>query len=499
MKGLTTNVTSILDRSHLESVEGFESLKEAGIVSNQGYRELCLLSEQYHSELHDVANFDGPEDEYWQRFQKLFGFASAQNKIIPMNAANLCPEPTRLLEMSNRLRLEYNINVAQQTRTAPNGIRVEQLRQTRQAVAKGLGCSESDLAILRNASEGNNAISVGYRHWTRTSNVSERENVVIWTENHPTNSTAWKLRREWEASLDSKVPALFEIKEVTFAPEDFTPGGEDRIFDRFCRLIDSKTRFVSFSETSNGSGERIPMSVIKRLWERITITHRHEYSKCHIHIDATMAWGVADPKTDFPLKYCHSFVSSAHKWFLGPKEIGILYMHPSKVKNFSPSIFAYDYKIHIESDWQDMPENAHRFELIGQRDDVNIITLLQTQTMWNALFLVTGPNRNPAERVTTLANNLKSGLVACKWKLKTPISPQHSRGVVRIEAPREDLSKEPLMDWIYKNTKFPLSGGGGVSPDNDLSKETFRLCPHIYNTDEDIRRAVDCMNVWRNI
>src|SRR5207245_1829993 len=99
---------------------------------------------------------------------------------------------------------------------------------------------------------------------------------------------------------------------------------------------------------------------------------QNERLNCHVHIDGTMEWGAR--AVDLSRPRCHSFVSSAHKWFLGPKETGILYMSPDKVQNFAPSIFAYDYKIEI-GNWADMPKSALRFELLGQRDDVNIITL----------------------------------------------------------------------------------------------------------------------------
>lgn len=53
-------------------------------------------------------------------------------------------------------------------------------------------------------------------------------------------------------------------------------------------------------------------------------------------------------------------------------------MRREKVENFAPNIFAYDYKIEVPGDWRQMPEDTLRFEMLGQRDDVDIIALYWT-------------------------------------------------------------------------------------------------------------------------
>ncbi|MGJ5241621.1 aminotransferase class V-fold PLP-dependent enzyme, partial [Bradyrhizobium oligotrophicum] len=318
---------------------------------------------------------------------------------------------------------------------------------------------------LRNASEANNAVNCGYRGWRAG---QPAENVVLWTENHPTNLAAWELRRRG---------APFEIRMVNFQYGE----SDDQIADAFIRNIDVNTRFVSYSAISNGKGFRIPDRVMKRIWD-----HAAGFDHCHVHVDGTMVWGARPVNLEHePL--CHSFVSSCHKWFLGPKETGILYMHPSKVQNFTPSIFAYDYKIEIP---EQLPNTALRFELLGQRDDVNIITLALTQIVWRELALGVG-SYNPYQRVQELGNYLVDKLTGRQpperpWELLTPASPDRRWGIVRVSAPRG--SKPPLEQWLFDNK---IVGGGGAG-------DEFRLCPHIYNTRADIDRVVGEMDAWRN-
>ena len=146
---------------------------------------------------------NGSEEKFWEEFQKQFGFSEPPKKPkeeqypypIPMNAANLCPEPELLLEAANILRLNYNKNVAQQTRMCKTreckegekGIRVRQLEAVRKLLAEGIGLSRhkreewESVAMVRNSSEANNAICAGIRDWKKG------DNVVVWEENHPTN------------------------------------------------------------------------------------------------------------------------------------------------------------------------------------------------------------------------------------------------------------------------------------------------------------------------
>lgn len=424
-------------------------------------------------------------EPFWRAFQQQFGFARAAERIVPMNAANLCPEPDALINAANRLRTAYNVNVAQQVRTA-GGERVLQMQNVRRRLAQSLGLRDADdLALIRNSSEGNNAISCGYRGWRQVAGELPRDKVVVWSQNHPTNLEAWRLRRDWHTGCrgDDKCPRPgdpFRLVVITLA----TTATVDEIVEAFTEEIDENTRFVSYSDVSNGNGMRIPEAAVARIW-----AHAQRFPDCHVHIDGTMSWGAR--RVDLGNAHCHSFVSSAHKWFLGPKETAIFHMHKDKVCNFTPGIFAYDYAIRIH-DWDLMPVNALRFELLGQRDDVNLLTLDLTQLVWDALA-----RRDPHGRVLHLATRLMDALRSPPgWTLMTPDRPGFHLGIVRVEAPRKTTPGTPsLYDWMYARERRYRFGGSGGS--EKPGEQTFRLCPHLYNTEDDIDRAVASMNEWR--
>ena len=64
----------------------------------------------------------------------------------------------------------------------------------------------------------------------------------------------------------------------------------------------------------------------------------------------------------------------APKWFMGPKEMGILYVRNGRAPDIWPNTIGYTGDIKVELDLQ----NALKFETLGQRDDAAIAALGET-------------------------------------------------------------------------------------------------------------------------
>ncbi|NET53364.1 MAG: aminotransferase V, partial [Merismopedia sp. SIO2A8] len=93
------------------SLRLFEELRDAGVISKDVFNDLCdklgrLLKKIDSTEI----NWSDIRDE-WD-----FAHVPETERVIPMNAANLCPAPTEVVEAINTFRTEYNKNVSQQER-----------------------------------------------------------------------------------------------------------------------------------------------------------------------------------------------------------------------------------------------------------------------------------------------------------------------------------------------------------------------------------------------
>ena len=162
---------------------------------------------------------------------------------------------------------------------------------------------------------------------------------------------------------------------------------------------------------------------------------------------------------------------------MGPKEVGILYVRKGRAGGIWPNTIGYTGEIKVELDL----DNAKKFETLGQRDDAAIAAIAETADIHTQI----GPQRIEA-RIAELASQLKQGLRDLGASLVTPESQAMSGGVVVIEVPKEN--QKTVVDTLYSKFGIAASSSGGL-----------RLCPHIYNTQAHIQRALDGVASMRDL
>jgi len=276
--------------------------------------------------------------------------------------------------------------------------------------------------------------------------LARRARIVLWEQNHVTNNEAWDIRAK-RFGLEIKRVSLPQV------PESAEQAVE--IFERACT---DRTKVLTFTEISNVSGLRLPAKALCAMARRRGI---------YCHVDGAQSWGAL--ALDLREMGCDSFAASAHKWYMGPKEVGMLYVRDGRAKEIWPNTIGYTGYITVELDL----ESAHRFETLGQRDDAAIAGLSETADLHDVI----GPQRIEA-RVSELATVLKASLKDLVAKLVTPEDPALSGGVVVVEVRPEN--QKQVADTMYE--KFGIAGSttGGL-----------RLCPHVYNTMAHVERAVE--------
>jgi selenocysteine lyase/cysteine desulfurase len=195
----------------------------------------------------------------------------------------------------------------------------------------------------------------------------------------------------------------------------------------------------------------------------------------YVHVDGAQSWGALD--VDLKDLGCDSYAASAHKWFCGPKEVGLLYVKSENVARLWPG--------EVAPGWGDGPDTtlvgARKFESMGQRDDSALAAVGVTADVHATIgySAVEG-------RMLDLATRLKEGLVEVGAKLSTPMDRTLSAGVVIMEVPAANRQK--LLDALYTEHGIAGSTSGGL-----------RLCPHFYNTEEHVDRAIAGVKKLRSL
>ena len=381
-----------------------------------------------------------PRDEsYWELVRAQFAF---REERVPMNAANLCPSPRSVAARVEELTRDIDRDCSFNNRAKFRGL----TEASRSAVATRLGVSPDEIALVRNTSEANNTVNNGVP-------LRAGDEVVIWDQNHPTNNVAWEVRA-----------ARFGIvvKRVS-VPSN--PASIDALIDPFAAALTDRTRVLSLTHVSNVSGIRLP---VRELSE---VAHRRGI---HVHVDGAQSWGALD--VDLRQLGCDSYAASAHKWFMGPKEAGLLYVREDRIGEIWPNIVAPGWGSDAEPDVR----GARKFESLGQRDDA-CLAAVGTGAEFHAAI-------GAAEvegRVHHLATVLKEGMAELGMTLVTPMDPDLSGGVCIIEVPGD---RRAALDALYEEHGIAGAGTGGL-----------RLCPHVYNTMAHVERAVQGIRALREV
>jgi selenocysteine lyase/cysteine desulfurase len=384
-----------------------------------------------------LSEGEGAGEEFWKLVKENF---SIRKGLIMLNAANLCPSPYVVQQRVFELTRNVDRDPSSINRKKFGDLREE----ARSALAEFVGVIPEEIAIVRNTSEGNNMVINGLT-------FKPGDEVIIWDENHPTANVAWDVRAERYG---------FKVKRVK-TPEVF--NSDEELMKPFIDAMTERTKLICFSHVSNVSGIALPAENI------CTIARKRGILS---HIDGAQTFG--SHVVNLRAIGCDFFTGSAHKWFCGPKEAGVLYVRKERIADLWPTIVGVGYPDVIE-------KGAQKFETLGQRDDSRVAAM-GTAVEFHKMI---GKNRIEA-RIRTLAAALKLRLKERipGIKFRTPIAPEFSGGVVIFHMPGVDLSK--VLDTLYYKHNIGCAVFKGESGG-------IRFCPHIYNTIDEIDKAVDAV------
>jgi len=379
-------------------------------------------------------------EAYWQGIRREFTFPEER---VPLNAANLCPSPRRVTACLERYTREIDHDCSLENRRKFAAL-VEEIRAR---IAAQIGAGADEVAIVRNTTEANNIINNGLR-------LAAGDEVVVWDQNHPTNNVAWEVRAARFG---------FAVGRVS---TPVRPSGPEELVAAFERGLSARTRVLAVTHVSNVTGIRLPVARLAEIARRRGI---------YLHVDGAQTWGAL--QVNMAELGCDSYAASAHKWFMGPREVGILFVRAERVGEIWPNSVAPGWG----DDWETDLKGARKFESLGQRDDARLMALGAAAEFLDA----TGWERLQ-ERVLELAKLLKEELVEAGARLITPMEAELSAGVCVMEAPA--AARQALVREFYSKHGLAVAANGGL-----------RLCPHVYNTREHLERAVGAVRATRRL
>ncbi|HVR92015.1 MAG TPA: aminotransferase class V-fold PLP-dependent enzyme [Novosphingobium sp.] len=159
-----------------------------------------------------------------------------------------------------------------------------------------LGCDAEEIMITHGTTDGMNTVAQGIV-------LSAGDRILTTDQEHEGGSLCW----EYRARRDGVT-----IDRIAILPTEFDAL---RIVWRFEQAITPATRIISFSHVITTTGLRMPVAEIAALARRRGIL---------CVVDGAQAAG--NIPVDVKALGCDAYATSGHKWLMGPKGTGLLYV-----------------------------------------------------------------------------------------------------------------------------------------------------------------------------
>ena len=213
-------------------------------------------------------------------------------ELVYLQTGSLGPTPRPVMERTIAAWKELELNPS----FYGYGAHEHAMDDVRANAARFLGCKTEEVVLTRCTTDGMNTVAQGLT-------FAAGDRVLTTDQEHPGGRHCWDyVARRFGVTIDV-VP--------------IPPGENDApaIVDRFTKAITPRTRVLSFSHLLSSTGLRMPVAQLSAL------ARAHG---CLAIVDGAQA--VGGLPVNVKALGCHAYATSGHKWLLGPKGTGLLYL-----------------------------------------------------------------------------------------------------------------------------------------------------------------------------
>ncbi len=191
--------------------------------------------------------------------------------------------------------------------------------KTRIIAARFLGCDLNEILITNNTTSGMNAVAQGLR-------LKAGDRILVTDQEHGGGLLCWKYFAKYYGAV---------IDTVIIPPGE---NNSEAILNRIKSSVKKKTKLVSVSHVFSSTGFRMPITEISAL-------ARSKGILCIV--DGAQAAGAI--RVNVKELGCHAYATSGHKWLMGPKGTGLLYLSKDAQDIIRPMQFEESYNTYGNS------------------------------------------------------------------------------------------------------------------------------------------------------
>jgi selenocysteine lyase/cysteine desulfurase len=338
---------------------------------------------------------DSDPERYWAQLRRQWRLAPDR---INLNCGSVGCTPLPVL----RAMIDHILSAEEFRESAYPWFGYEEnrrVRALRDALAAFVGCKRDELAITRNATEGNNVVCNGL-------DLNAGDEVLLTDQEHPGGRCCWEQKA-----------ARFGIK-LNFVKLPRPPASADEIIDGFRKALTPRTRVIAFSHITTVTGLILPAKEI------CALARKHDALS---HVDGAHAIGQVP--IDLHDLGCDFYATSPHKWLCAPKGTGALYVREELLEKLWVNT--------ASAEWRNYKQKAYRFSNLGTSNLSVMVGLKAALDFYQEI----GPERIYA-RIHELARRLRDRIAEQKeLRLANASADAFYGGLVSFEPVKGTLKK----------------------------------------------------------
>ncbi len=375
-----------------------------------------------------LPKFENTE-AYWEKVRTQFPITK---EMLYFNNGTMGPSPKYVTDILTK-------QIQHVDATADYGYDVEGLRAS---IGRFINADKDDIALTHNVSEGVSIIAGGLE-------MMPGDEVLLTNQEHGGGAVPWLAR----AKRHGIVVKFFDVGTTLV-----------ETINNLQKARTKRTRIIAVPHITCTTGHVLP---IKRIAD---IAHS---ANILLFVDGAHAPGML--RTDIRNYGCDAYASCGHKWMLGPKGTGFLYISKKMRELVAPSWSGaeadkhWDYKGNLE--WID---TASKYDFGTQSS--SLFTGLRAAIEWQELIGIA----NIETRVNELSTYMREGLsklMSGKFDFLTPAT--SLSGITTIRLKNSDRYKDFAS---VLQTKYKIRTR--IVPEGDLQANRFSV--HIYTSKKDI-------------
>ena len=191
--------------------------------------------------------------------------------------------------------------------------------KTRTIAASFVGCDLDEIMITKSTTDGMNAIAQGLR-------LQEGDRIITTNQEHDGGLNGWNYFAKYYGVIIDTIRIPFDENDPV------------KLLERINVAITARTKLISISHVFSSTGLRLPVAEISKL-------ARSKNILCIV--DGAQAAGAI--KVNVKELGCHAYATSGHKWLMGPKGTGLLYISKEVRDNIRPIQFEDSHNTFSES------------------------------------------------------------------------------------------------------------------------------------------------------